>query len=447
VSAALQLPFEFEFYGAKRSAIYVGANGVIGFDPAGLGNIDNVTMPNAGAPNGVIAPFWDNLDPSAATGSGSVFAGATGSSPNRRFVVSWVNVERPANGTLNTFQVILEEKGGIVFQYRTVEAGRSATVGIESIVGDTAALYSFNGAPTILSSSTALRASRKLFRYLLVNKSSLSFDVTPAAAPTILLGLENGGNQSLNWRVSSTSPWISLGTAQGSLAGGQKTDVQVSLSAEGVALPAGSYQATLTVANISDGRGNVTLPVTIRKEGGVGVLEFTPSATNLFTGGFGGSFEPASYTVELRNTGGAALEWNAEANVLWLQANPSSGTLNPGESFNVAIELLPGAETLAPGLHVGGIEFRNGSVAGSAVLTQLIQAQVNARLTNSAASIRDGTFQGQMSAPATGDFAVEYSDDLLNWNLLEVRSSADGTVSFSDADISQGRRFYRLRSL
>jgi subtilisin family serine protease len=338
VSAAQTLPFEFEFYGSKRSTIYVGANGLIGFAPEGLGNTDNVNMPNAGAPNGIIAPFWDNLDPSAATGAGSVYAGTTGTAPNRRFVVSWVNVERPANNSLNTFQVILEENGGIVFNYRTIEAGRSATVGLESIAGDTSALYSYNGNPTILSSGTALRASRKLFRYLLVNKSSISFDVAPAAVAPITLGLENGGNQSLNWHVSSGSSWLSIGTAQGSLAAGQKMDVQLGLTAEALALPAGNYETTLTVANTSDGRGTVTLPVTIRKESG-----------------------------PLVNT--------------------------------------------------------------------------------SSAGIQHGAFQGQMPASGAGNFAVEYSLDLVNWDVLEVRSSTNGTVSFSDSDISQSRRFYRLRSL
>jgi subtilisin family serine protease len=447
VSAAQALPFEFEFYGVKRSTIYVGANGLLGFSPEGLENIDNVTMPNAAAPNGIIAPFWDNLDPSAATGAGTIYVGTIGTAPNRRFVVSWVNVERPANPSLlNSFQAILEEKGGIVFQYRTVEAGRSATVGIENFAGDAAALYSFNGSPTILASSTAVRASKKLFRYLLVNKSSLSFSPATGAS-SIALGLENGGNQSLNWRVSSTSPWISVGTAQGTLSGGQKTDVAISLSAEGLALPAGTHEATLTIANTSDNRGNVTLPVTIRLEGGVGVLEFTPPATNLFTGGFGGPFQPSGYLVELRNSGGAALDWNAAADAPWIEATPSSGTLNPGESLNVQVALSSAAQTLAPGLHTGQIEFRNLSVAVAAPLIQPLQAQVNAHVVTSSAKIRDGAFQGQMSAPTTGDFAVEYSEDLLNWNLLEVRSSTDGSISFSDSDVSQGRRFYRLRSL
>jgi hypothetical protein len=231
------------------------------------------------------------------------------------------------------------------------------------------------------------------------------------------------------------------------LAGGQKTEVAITLSAEGLALPAGTHETTLSVANTSDNRGNVTLPVTIRLEGGVGVLELTPPATNLFTGGFGGPFQPSSYAVKLRNSGGAALEWNAAADAPWMEATPSSGTLNPGESLDVGIALSSAAQSLAPGLHTGQIEFRDASVAGAAPLIQRVQAQVNARVVTSSANIRDGAFQGQISAPTAGDFAVEYSEDLLNWNLLEIRSSTDGSISFSDSDLSQGRRFYRLRSL
>ncbi|MCL6520371.1 MAG: hypothetical protein K6T99_11115 [Armatimonadetes bacterium] len=162
VTPALTIPFTFTFYGTAYTQLYVAANGMIGFLNNGLDAFSNTDIPNSAAPNAVLYPYWDDLDPSAA---GSVKVGTEGTSPNRRFVISWVGVPHYSTPSKPfTFQVVLYENlNDIVFQYLEVQpedtncgAGRSATIGIENSSGNMAYKYSYDGS-TLLSNNQAIR--------------------------------------------------------------------------------------------------------------------------------------------------------------------------------------------------------------------------------------------------------------------------------------------------
>jgi len=97
---------------------------------------------------------------------GAVRTASVGTSPSRRFVMSWENVPRyDVLGSTLTFQVVLEEAtGDAVINYLDVVAGNtaydqgaSATAGVENPGGDAGTLLSYN-APS-LSDATAFRCS------------------------------------------------------------------------------------------------------------------------------------------------------------------------------------------------------------------------------------------------------------------------------------------------
>jgi subtilisin family serine protease len=451
VSAPISLPFSFSFYGVQKSSVYVGANGVIGFSADGLSTTENIPLPNGSTPNDIIAPYWDNLDPSAA---GNVYAGTIGTAPNRRFVASWVNVPRVTSTAYLSFQVIMEEStGDIIFQYRDVAgtrgAGRGATVGVENANGDIGAIYLHNGAPTLLEARSAIRASRSTFRYLVLNRQSLWLDapVGSTAGSQAIVGLENTGNLGLDWSVTSGNSWLTVSNASGVLGGGETAQVAITLGQSAATLGAGSYETTLTFSNLTDGGGNVTIPVTIHlaPAAAAGVLEFTPASSNLFSGGLGGPFAPAALAVALRNSGGAPLNWNATSDRGWLEVAPPSGTLAAGESTTVFLQLTEIADTLSTGERSGNVQFINAGSAGSPPFIQPIRLQVNSRLEHSSASVQNGRFEAALSAPTAGTYAVEYSTDLQNWETLTTVSSVNGAVSFDDAVDAVGQRFYRLR--
>jgi hypothetical protein len=343
--------------------------------------------------------------------------------------------------------VILEEGGGIIFQYRQIEGGRSATVGIENANGDAAAMRLFNGSPSLLANSTAYRIGRKFFRFLKVDRNNLSFDVREGAAPATTIVLRNEGNANMNWSVTSPSPWISATAPSGTLSPDATTEVQLQLTPEAFVLSAGVYDTTVNVSNVSDGVGTVSIPVTIRVEPPPGKLDFSAAATDLFTGGLGGPFEPASITVQLNNSGGIALEWSATPNNSWVQVSPSHGLLAPGQWTNVSLTIS--SNSLPAGTHNASVEFQNTSWEGSPRFTQSVRLQVNGTLASASASIRDGQLQAGIPAPQSGEYAVEYSPDFTDWQELTTGVAVNGAVTFSDPlpITSEARRFYRLRRL
>lgn len=447
VSPAQALPFSFAFFGVPQSSLYIGANGILGFSADGLANRDNFAMPNSAAPNGIIAPFWDDLNPGAA--GAAVYAGTIGTEPNRRFVVTWLNVPRVANSALMSFQAILEEGSeDIVFQYRQVDGGRSATVGVENLSGNTAALHSHNGSPYLLANSSALRIERKEFRFLSVKQSSLDFEVVQgAASPSLTLDLQNTGNTQLDWSISSESGWLIPSTPSGSLNAAEGAQVQIQLTSEALALEPGVHEAILNVSNTSDGEGSIDVPVTINIQSGISTLEFTSATETQFTGGLGGPFAPGAVEVILRNSGTASLQWSGTPTDNWILVTPESGELAAGESASVMVGISTHANLLADGAYTGSVQFVNLAAPDTQTFSQPVQLQINARLDSSSIEVLDGEFRAEIAAAQPGTYAVEYSVDLVQWETLTTAPAQNGAVSFVDPITPGLHRFYRLRLL
>jgi hypothetical protein len=100
----------------------------------------------------MIAPFWDDLDPSA---GGRIYTSVTGTAPNRIFTIEWRAVRHYRAGTKGaTFEIQLTETTNqiwIIYQDPTfgsasVDYGLSATAGIENTNGSAGNAYSFNQA-------------------------------------------------------------------------------------------------------------------------------------------------------------------------------------------------------------------------------------------------------------------------------------------------------------
>ena len=163
--ATVPVGFDFSYGGRTFNQATISANGYMTFDgrvfenqlnPSALA--DNFLIPLSDEedwaayrrPNWFLAPFWDDLNPSARVDS-AMFAQTFGSAPNRRFVVEWyrVPIQAANSSTELTFQVILEEATGqIVYQYKDLKGpgsdGSSATLGLEYNDGYTGVLQSYN---------------------------------------------------------------------------------------------------------------------------------------------------------------------------------------------------------------------------------------------------------------------------------------------------------------
>jgi hypothetical protein len=144
MSVTVNLPFTFRYYGQETDVITVCSNGWISItpDPA-YANFANYPIPSSMGPEGLIAPFWDDL----ITGSGG-YVYAWNDDANHRFVVQWDNMRNRGNTSVReTFEVILYDPahystptgdGDILFQYQSVTEvyglyydNHYSTVGIE----------------------------------------------------------------------------------------------------------------------------------------------------------------------------------------------------------------------------------------------------------------------------------------------------------------------------
>ena len=142
-SVEVELPFEFPFYGDTKTSVRVDNNGFLFFDSPSGNYFINQEIPTAGAPDGMVAPFWTDLNPDA---GGAIYV--YDDSENDRFIVQYDEVPPFVFGETEdsyTFQVILTADGMIRYQYLNMDgAVNGATVGIENADGSDGLQTAFN---------------------------------------------------------------------------------------------------------------------------------------------------------------------------------------------------------------------------------------------------------------------------------------------------------------
>ncbi|HAQ62413.1 TPA: hypothetical protein DCR49_10530, partial [Candidatus Delongbacteria bacterium] len=125
----LPLPFAFPFYGEFADSVKVSSNGHLLTGDWHLSDYAIQTMPDSSGINGVIAPFWTDLD---LTMGGHVYYYHDASDSS--FTVQYNDVHKiDCADTTYTFQVTLFESGRIKFQYKDIQDNLSYyAVGIEN---------------------------------------------------------------------------------------------------------------------------------------------------------------------------------------------------------------------------------------------------------------------------------------------------------------------------
>lgn len=169
ITAPVDLGFTFNFGGTAYTQVRIQTNGRVQFANkfCGYGTQNEsprtypYPLPNANLVR-TMRVYDADLDPMA-TGTGTTCPAAScyvryasiGSAPNRRFVVSFVNVpEYKVPGSSFTFQIVLQENGEFVYQYgsSTNSSGGTGDIGWELSTSDYAVAR--RGLP---SSGTAIR--------------------------------------------------------------------------------------------------------------------------------------------------------------------------------------------------------------------------------------------------------------------------------------------------
>jgi hypothetical protein len=164
----VNLPFQFTYYHQRFNYMLVSINGFVAFDTSRVngGNqhwtaFDNSQIPEPGAPDGLIAPFWDDLE---YTGTDGVFYYYD--SVNHRYIVEWKNctLARAPSHSPETFEMFIYDSNydvtptgdcEIVFQYSVVnntdddsynslQPGLYCTVGMQNLSNNDGLQYTFD---------------------------------------------------------------------------------------------------------------------------------------------------------------------------------------------------------------------------------------------------------------------------------------------------------------
>jgi len=118
--------FDFEFYGYIYNSFYVCSNGFASFTSTASPYF-NTGLPDFDAPSDLLAPFWDDFNPSSGTGEYWYYSDGT------ELVISYINLPHFDYGGSHTFQIILNPNGSILYQFDYMDFPvNEGTVGIQN---------------------------------------------------------------------------------------------------------------------------------------------------------------------------------------------------------------------------------------------------------------------------------------------------------------------------
>ena len=145
-SAAINTPAGFDYFGFAAGQVKLFANGIAALDTSvACGTVGtscffgNADMPNAAAPNAIIAPYWDDL----------VITGACQKTSGTKLILQWTGTLFSPTSQVISMQVILDGANDTIeFVYGPTHTatGSSGTIGIENQIGSAAKKLSFNTA-------------------------------------------------------------------------------------------------------------------------------------------------------------------------------------------------------------------------------------------------------------------------------------------------------------
>ncbi len=168
-------------------------------------------------------------------------------------------------------------------------------------------------------------------RSIVLSPTSLSFSATRLGPnpSNQSISLTNGGDDTLSWAASSNQPWLLVSPTSGTGNGTLTASVDVT------GLAAGTYNATITVADAGASNSPQTVPVTLTVAPIPRSIVLDPTTLSFSATRLGPN--PANQTIALTNGGDGELSWTASSNQSWLSVSPTGGTGNATLTASVDI--------------------------------------------------------------------------------------------------------------
>jgi subtilisin family serine protease len=151
------VPSGIRFNGSVYTQVSFSTNGLVQLGGDATTSPVNVQLPDAAAPNNLLAPFWTDMHPAGTDGKGSgkLYIGyITLGSLRTWVVIEWADVITKGTTLKHSFQVWLQAGGqteDITYTYDKLSsygAGGFLTIGAENATGTAGTTYFYNGAGT-----------------------------------------------------------------------------------------------------------------------------------------------------------------------------------------------------------------------------------------------------------------------------------------------------------
>jgi hypothetical protein len=191
-SGALDIGFNFNFYGINYTKFYIASNLWISFtQPFFAGCCQGQTLADPNSPNNLIAVAWEDYNPGL---GGTVRYWTSGQAPFRKLVVEFKEIQHYYSGNPVTVQAILYETTNIIEIHSTTMNGDPSpnywaphTMGIENSTGtEGLAVPGRNGDATWTATNDAWRFAPPQLQYSWTPSGTLdnATAVNPMATPS-----------------------------------------------------------------------------------------------------------------------------------------------------------------------------------------------------------------------------------------------------------------------
>ena len=384
----IRLPFPFSFYGQAQDSVWVSANGLLSFDPITADTFNPVSLPAPDRLNNLIAAFWMDLN-SANGGSVSHLYDPAA----ERLYVQYSGVPPFIEEGTYTFQIIIEAGGAIFLQYLAMSGPLDpAVIGLENGDGSRGLELAYLDGGYV-HDGLAVRLTPWL------RMAPVSGTIPPGASMRIDLDLEasrlNGGQYAavVEVRGGATGALLvdlpvrlgvtgqaRLGPVPAALEFNQGGSVSVGTAAVEFLALANEGTDVLEIGDVGIDNGAFLVDQTsFQIEPGDSLLlglSFAPESAGTTTGTLTfATNDPGAPQIEVRlqgsalhrpeieiapqrisadlvagamatdtltiyNRGIGALEFSLAENSPWLAIRPDAGTVAPGDSTQVLLDLL-----------------------------------------------------------------------------------------------------------
>ncbi len=270
-------------------------------------------------------------------------------------------------------------------------------------------------APGAIDSSQAVNVAVVVQPYcgLVTSTGFLTFTVVAGQKTTVNQSLSLNATSScagtpLFWRSSSTASWLSVTPGSGQINANDNALVSANVNAGGLAASSKPYYANLSFV-FGQSTLTVMAQVTVQAAPPPAAPIMSASPLSLTFSNIQGQPNPTGQVVTIINNGHSSLNWHSTItpfpSYVWLATSPSDGTIAPGQSGQVTINV--NTAQLTPGNYVGqitlnGMDAKGNPAPGSpqTIVVDLVMQTPCTLSPPSSSALSFSSVQGASATPA-----------------------------------------------